>query len=108
MTTNDTEGLRKFLADLIVYGDEKGWVEYTDAGVWITDKGVSAAQDIFTQRLREAERAARIDELNRYINTETTFGVHQSEDMYNGIALNYNVYRQKRLEQLSTTKNEEV
>lgn len=34
--------IHEFLYTLEVDGDEKGWVEYTDAGIYITPKAVDA------------------------------------------------------------------
>lgn len=34
------EQLRDFLIELEVYGDERGLMEYTDSGVWPTDKAI--------------------------------------------------------------------
>lgn len=43
---NIDTSLRELLEDMIVNGDELGWVEYTDGGVWVTDKALAAVKEV--------------------------------------------------------------
>ncbi len=52
------EEFRELLTNLIVYGDEKGWIEYNDGGVWVTDE----ALEVF-QKLIERTQVNLIDQL---------------------------------------------
>ena len=54
------DDFRESLIDMIV--NDTG-VEYTDAGVWVTDEQVNKLLAHYAQKLKEAEVRARLDEI---------------------------------------------
>ena len=62
MNKTTSDKLRDLLTDLVVNGDDLGWVEYTDGGVWVTDKGVAQINQLIVE--------ARIDEAKLWFEEE--------------------------------------